>query len=301
MRVEQLSQTRVKQDKMEYPMEKMTDWLKLWADLARIQIKKSSYKKKDATQDVWKDRARNFDKLVQKKWEHRDSSREFIISTLRRNPGSTVLDIGAGTGAWSLLMAEHAARVTALDPSEAMTQVLQDKIRQHNIDTITILNGTWPAVSVEPHDYVLASHSMYGDPDFQSFIEKMTVTAKKSCFLVMRVPFTDTIMAKAAMKIWGQPHDSPNFQIAYNALLQMGIYPNVLMESSAGWSPWSHDSLEDALDETKRRFGLQENTEHDAYLTGLLKKELKKNKGRYVWPVGNQAALVYWEIGEGGR
>lgn len=276
-------------------MEKLTDWLALWKQLARIQAKAFARKKEHQGADCWKHKARDFDKMVRKKWENSDSSRKYILSTLKRNPGSTVLDIGAGTGAWALLFAEHSTYVTALEPSDAMTQILKEKMDAEKKDNIRIVKGTWPEAQVEPHDYVFASHSMYGVADFKSFILKMVNTARKACFLLTRVPFIDALMAKIAMKIWGQPYDSPNFQIAYNALLQMGIYANVLMESPEGWTPWTNDSLEEAVLEAKSRLDILETNHYNEWLTQLLGQELKQENGRIIWPVGNQSALIYWE------
>ena len=98
------------------------------------------------------------------------------------------------------------------------------------------------------------------------------------------------------MRIWGQPYDSPNFQIAYNVLLQIGIFPHVLIEDSELWEPWTNDSLEEALDDVKRRFGLPEVSEHDDFLQNLLQRRLKQADGRVVWPRGVRSALVFWDV-----
>jgi len=273
----------------------MTNWLKLWDELAQIHSRAFSRKKEHHAKDHWKHRARDFDAMVKKKWEHLDSSRGYIISVLKENPGATVLDIGAGTGAWALLMAGYAARVTAVEPSDAMAEILMEKMKTEKTDNIAIIKGEWPRISVEPHDYVFASHSMYGASDVRAFINKMIETARKACFLLMRVPFADAVMAKAAMHVWGQPYDSPNFQIAYNALLDMGVYPHVRMESPAGWPPWENNSIDEALADLKNRLDIGENNKHDDFLKNLLSGALKENNGKFVWPTGNQSALVYWE------
>jgi hypothetical protein len=103
-------------------------------------------------------------------------------------------------------------------------------------------------------------------------------------------------MAEAAMRIWGHPHDSPNFQVAYNVLMQMGICANVLMENSGLWDPWTSASFEAALDEVKRRFGLGPVSEYDDFLTDLLRRRLTLVDGQYVWPRGVRSALVYGDV-----
>jgi hypothetical protein len=135
---------------------------------------------------------------------------------------------------------------------------------------------------------------MYGVADFRAFVEKMNQVTRKRCFLLMRVLLADAVMARAARRIWGQPYDSPNFQVAYNALMQMDIYPNVVMETEHGWHPWTHDSLEAALEDVKNRFGLENDDTHDTFLLSLLEASLQKQDGTYVWPVGNRSGVLHW-------
>ncbi len=277
-------------------MEKVTNWLKLWEQIAKTQVKAFSRKKEFQDDDFWKHKARNFESMVEKRWSKPDSSRQFIASILEKNSGSTVLDIGAGTGAWSVYLAPYAKEVTALEPSDAMGGILAEKLETQCIDNIRLVKGSWPEIDISAHDYILASHSMYGETNFTAFIQKMISTARKTCFLVLRVPFADAIMAKAAQWIWDQPYDSPNFQVAYNALLQMGIYPNVLMETGEPWEPWSNDSMEDALEEIKNRFGVHDTKEHDYFFMSLLEGQLTEQDGKFLWPVGNRSALVCWDV-----
>jgi hypothetical protein len=107
-------------------------------------------------------------------------------------------------------------------------------------------------------------------------------------------PSLDGVRAEAARHIWGQPLDSPNFTIAYNILLQVGIFANVLMEDTGLWKPRTSESLEDALGSMKRRFGLLETREYDDYLMDLLRRRLTWQDNRYIWPREVRTALVYW-------
>ena len=293
-------------------MEKLTDWQNLWEQLSEIQSQAFARKKKDLpddppehesehqpenkSDDFWKHKARQFDKMVDERWSKPDSSRDFLIRKLQENPDSTLLDIGAGTGKWSILVSPHTAKVTALDPSPSMQQVLREKIEQEKITNIDIITGIWPEDTMAPHDYVLASHSMYGVKEFEVFVNKMTATATKGCIMVLRAPFADSIMAKAATRVFGQPYDSPNFQIAYNILLGMDIFPDVIMEADGSWPGWDNDNFETALDELKNRLALGDNTDHDVFLTDLLKKNLTQREDKVVWPAGNRSALIYWEV-----
>jgi SAM-dependent methyltransferase len=277
-------------------MEKLTDWPQLWKELSEIQNRAFGRKKEFSDTDFWKHKARDFDKMVDERWSRPDSSRDFLIDKLKDHPGSTLLDIGAGTGKWSLLAAPHASKVTAFEPSPGMQEVLMEKIEAQGIDNVDIITGNWPEDDAPPHDYILASHSMYGVTDFEVFVRKMSATARKACIMVLRAPFSDSIMAIAARKVLGQPYDSPNFQIAYNLLLGMDIYADVIMEADGSWPAWTSDSFEAAMAEIKNRLDLSDNPEYDPFLQDLLEKNLTRENDKYVWPVGNRSALVYWEV-----
>ena len=279
-------------------MQKLTDWYQLWEELSQLQNKAFERKQTETQEDVWKDKARKFDKMVDERWAKPDSSRDFIVQKLKDNPGSTLLDVGAGTGKWSILAAAFAKEVTAFDPSPAMQSVLKEKIDAQKISNINIVTGTWPEDDIGCHDYVLASHSMYGVGDFKGFVNRMNQKAKKGCIMVLRAPFQDSIMAVAAQKVLGQPYDSPNFQIAYNALLGMDIYSDVIMEADGSWPGWVNDSFEQALGELKNRLGIKDSLEYDDFFSDLLNKHLTQKENMVVWPPGNRSALVYWDVVE---
>ncbi|MDL2268782.1 class I SAM-dependent methyltransferase [Desulfosarcina sp. OttesenSCG-928-A07] len=282
-------------------MEKIPDWLRLWEDLARIQDRyHTSNRARQKKQDAWQGRARKFDGSVKKRWTRPDASRDFLIRILEQTPNATVVDIGAGTGAWAVLMARHARQITAVEPSDAMCAIMEEKLAAENITNVTLVKGSWPEVEVAPHDICFASHSMYGIPDFKGFVMEMIRKSRQRCFLLLRVLAPDGVMAKAALRVWGQPFDSPNFQVAYNALLQMEICPDVIMETPGGWEPWTHDSIEAALDEVRRRFDLGDDHTHDDFLYSLLETSLKHENNRYVWPIGTRSGMIHWCVDKQG-
>jgi hypothetical protein len=123
----------------------------------------------------------------------------------------------------------------------------------------------------------------------------MEVT-RRTCFFLIRAPKIDGLMAEFARMVLGHPHDSPNFVIAYNTLIDMGIYANVLIEDTGLWKGWENDSLEEALADVKRRLGLKNNPSYDAILYRRLEEELTYVDGKYLWPQGIRSVLVYWDV-----
>lgn len=278
-------------------MEPMIDWIKLWKELVAAQghyweLKGKGRRKKDN----WKNRAKDFDKRVKERWERPDPHRAFILSRLKETQGATVLDIGAGTGSWAVLMAPHAARITALEPSEHMRSVIIKNLKQAQIGNVDVLAESWPCLDVKPHDYSFCSHAMYGVEDLPAFVRAMVSVTQRTCFLLLRAPDWKGLLAAAATRVCGQPNDSPNFQVAYNVLLQMGIYPNVYMEQPDLWPPWTHDSFTDALKELLHRYGVEEGTREAKELRALLESRLIYKEGRCIWPTEIRSALVYWDV-----
>jgi len=121
-------------------MEKITDWSSLWRQLVEI---KSHHHKRDAgtepVTDIWHARARGFDEEVKRRWAKPDSSRTFILSQL--DTSATVLDIGAGTGAWTVLLAHRARQVTAVDMSAAMLEVMRENLAAEGITNVKAIRA----------------------------------------------------------------------------------------------------------------------------------------------------------------
>jgi 2-polyprenyl-3-methyl-5-hydroxy-6-metoxy-1,4-benzoquinol methylase len=274
-------------------MQTIPNWADFWRELVGLNDR---WQEAGETQeDHWKKRARSFSEEIEKRWSRPDSSREFLISRLRTAPGASLVDVGAGTGAWAALAARYAASVTAIDQSRAMIEVMRENLEEAGISNVRIIQGTWPEVDVEPHDFSWCSHAVYGEPDLPRFIRKMMEVTRRTCFLLIRAPKLDGLMAEFARMVLGHTHDSPNFVIAYNTLIEMGIYANVLVEDTGLWKGWTNDSLEQALADVKRNLGLRNNPSYDEILYRRLKEELTIVDGKYVWPQGIRSVLVYWD------
>lgn len=277
-------------------MEKMTDWSALWRQLVLGLGDASSEARGSRAdpEDVWRKKAREFDALTKKRAVEADPLRDFVAS--RVDDRTTVLDIGAGTGKWVTYLAPRVQSITALDPSSSMLSVLRENLAAEAIRNVEVVQGSWPEVEVEPHDVTICSHAVYSVPDLEPFLRRMIEVTRHTCFLVLKSPVRHGVMAEACLHVWGHPFDGPNFTVAHNILLDMGVCANVLVDPSL-WDPWVHSSLEEALGETKRRLKISGTTEHDEYILDLLAHHLTVQGGKYVWPRGVRSVLVYWDVG----
>ena len=274
-------------------MVKVTDWISLWRELTEMQALRWKIENRPAAQDPWRDRARGFQSQVGRRWARPDSSRAFVAAQLAASPGATLLDIGAGTGAWAAYLSRYAATITALEPSRAMLDIMRQHLAGEAVTNVDIVQDSWPEASVGMHDFSLCSHAMYGYPDLPAFIRRMEDVTRHYCMLLMRAPLPSSVLSEVAQKVWGHPYDSPNFHVAYGVLLQMGILANVLVEDSGPWPPRTSSSLEEAVGEVKRRLALT-TSEHDEYLQELLSCRLTPLAGQYIWPPDVRSVMVYW-------
>src|SRR5512142_2846638 len=98
-------------------MERVTDWALLWRQLVEASHWPQSRSEGEWSRegDPWRERARRYAERVRRKWTRPDPIREFVAS--RVGSEDTVLDVGAGTGSWSMLLARRARHVTAVEPS----------------------------------------------------------------------------------------------------------------------------------------------------------------------------------------
>lgn len=268
-----------------------TDWLGMWRELATVlkrQLADHSFHDKKT--------AKKYEERTKKKnREKKDELLDFVCSRL--NLQDTVLDIGAGTGRWTVPMAKNAKSVTAVEPSQAMLDILKQKVVDENLGNVSYIKEDWEKAEAGVYDVVVGAHSIYGIPDLAAVIAKIERSARNWCYLGLRMVAIDGIMSELSRKIYGHPNDSTNFTIAYNALYSMGIYANVLVEQQS-ISRWRNVSIEEALERAKRHLYLKaEDTSHDAVIREVLERRLTLTDGEYLWPDGMRSALVWWQPG----
>jgi SAM-dependent methyltransferase len=102
--------------------------------------------------------------------EKEDADAHAEVARLRSwvsSPNATVVDLGAGTGQFSLAAAEAFARVVAVDPSPVMLDRLRGKARAAGASVETVQAGflTYEHAG-EPPDVVYSRYALHHLPDF---------------------------------------------------------------------------------------------------------------------------------------
>ncbi|MBI4282821.1 MAG: methyltransferase domain-containing protein [Chloroflexi bacterium] len=267
------------------------DWAELWRELI-VRNRRPEAASDPEAERRREGRAAHFDAAVKRKEEeHPDTLLNFVLDRLR--PGDTVLDIGAGTGHFAIPLAKSGYSVTAVEPSPSMAAFLLKNAAADGLTNIHLVDVRWEDVEVEPHDVAFCSHAMYGSQDLVGFVRKMERNARQTCYMSMRMPSHDGVIRELCRRIYGQPHDSPNFLVGYNVLYQMGIYANVVIEPYVRC--WTDDSLDGAFLRARRHLRIRNTTEYDDMIREVLAQRLTFRDGQYHWPDGMRSAMAWWE------
>ncbi len=263
------------------------EWTERWKSLASIDLM-TGPAGEERMVERWRELAERLDAGSETR---PDPILDFVLERLTSE--MTVIDIGAGVGRWTVPLAARAHHVTAVEPVEGMRRVLRERLAARQVANVSIVETPWLDAAVEPHDVVVAAYSMYTSTDLAAFARKMERDARSLCCLAMRLPAHDGIIGELSERIHGEWHDSPNFIVGYNALLEAGFAPNVYIEP-APVRYWTDPNIAEAVVRARRHLRLEDDR-NDALIRQTLERRLRETPGGYCWPDWMRAAMIWWE------
>lgn len=162
-------------------------WADVWQQMTERGIDRPQRRRaeRDMLED-WNRRAGSFARRTDAGQKRRDEIIKMLVEEGALTPGSHVLDIGAGPGNFTLLLAQTAARVTALEPAAEMLKILRERAAAEGATNINYLPLTWQEVDLEREgltgqfDLVFASMT----PGIQDAVtlDKMMAAARGYCY-----------------------------------------------------------------------------------------------------------------------
>jgi SAM-dependent methyltransferase len=212
------------------------DWAAHWRGLVEAREAQIGHFDRD---DWWLNRARRFAYSMR---GVQDRFLSFLEPWLA--PGKTLLDVGAGTGRHAGPLAARLDWVTAVEPSQAMRDLIPAA------PNLTVIGSTWQDAEPAPADLVICVHVLYPIADVAPFIEKLDRCARERVFIVMR----DSSHQHPAEVMAGPSRArEPRATDCFVLLRQMGIEPEVFL----GTGPTFHrfESLEQAVTECRTHVG----------------------------------------------
>ena len=219
-----------------------------------------------------------------------------FLARLRRLTGSrtTVLDVGAGPGRFSLALAPGVAGVVAVDPSPAMLAILRRRAERTRVTNVVTVEGRWEDVDVAPADVVFASYVLPIVDDAPRFLAKLDASARRHVLLYLGAFSMDGILDPLWRHFHGRPRrPGPTWLDALDVLREMGIHTTVEVVEVRTHTRFS--SLADAVEDHRDLLALPDDDDVRRRLGQLLRMWLVSRGGQLRLPVATlPAAVVRW-------
>ena len=219
-----------------------------------------------------------------------------FLARLRRLSGSrtSVIDVGSGPGRFTLALAPRVARITAVDPSRAMLDLLGRQARRRRLTNVEMVTGRWEDVDVAPADVVFASYVLPVVADAPTFLAKLDAVARRHALLYLGAFTNDAIVDP----LWRHFHEKPrrpgpSWLDAVDVVREMGIDADVEVVEVANRTRFS--SLAEAVDDYRDLLAVPDTRETRAELRRLLRSWLVGPDHALRAPIATlPAAVVRW-------
>ena len=153
-----------------------------------------------------------------------------LLRRLRQATGrrSTVLDVGAGSGRFTMALAPRVSAVTAVDISAGMLDVCRRQAKKLGLANVSTVHARWEDAEVEPADVAFSSYVVTLVPDAARFLTKLDRAATERAFLYLGAYTADAIMDP----LWRHFHGAsrkpgPTYLDAADVLRELGLRPEV--------------------------------------------------------------------------
>lgn len=272
----------------------MPNAIERWKSLidARAQQMDAAYAEiGSSSADYWNRRAQSYHRATRA----RTASDPFFQKLNQIvTPGTTVLDVGAGTGRFTLALAPLVKQVIAVEPNAAMLSYLEQEASAQGLANISTHLTTWQdATSDLQADIVICSHVLYPIREVNTFLARLSAAARQSCYLYMRALHFDAFTAPLWQHFHGDTrHQQPGYIDALAVLYEMGIYANVEIVKTPG--SMRFPSLDVAVDELAEHLILPHNEPTLNELRALLAPWLVERDGMLAIPADEMVSAIIW-------
>src|SRR5947209_871775 len=267
-----------------------------WNDIldARAQQMDAAYAHLGRTSaDFWERRARGFHRST-KDTVSRDPF--YLRLSDKVSSRTSVLDVGAGTGRFSLALAPQVDRIISVEPSAAMMDFLRQDAADKDLRNISYVQTTWQeAPDYLQADIVICSHVIYPIRDIDPFLLKLQGATLQGCYIYVRATHIDALTAG----FWQHFHHDerclpPSYIHVLDVLYEIGIFANVEIVSLP--PSLRYPSLDVAVSEMTEQLILPEDEKTRVELRALLDEWLVEMDGVLVPPLQKMVcAIIWWE------
>ncbi|WP_042274314.1 class I SAM-dependent methyltransferase [[Clostridium] dakarense] len=276
-------------------MDNLNYWKDKW-----IEAGKNYILNKNTTEEnihIWNNSSNDYDDSVGS--ERIDDVIEKLESLGYINEESTVLDLGCGTGAYSIALSGVCKTVDALDYSEGMLEVLKEKIKSQGINNINIVKDDWSSIDlrnnnmIKKYDFVLCSLNP-GCYNTDDLFKMNKVSKGYCCYIGTDGMGKNHILDKCDYEILGQKIDKSdisNVIYPFN-ILYFNNYRPIVFYTPCNWvySMDKEKAVSKLIKRYKKYINLDEKTINkiEYFITNNLKnnmfiEENENNLGVLIW------------------
>ncbi|MFA5354276.1 MAG: class I SAM-dependent methyltransferase [Thermodesulfovibrionales bacterium] len=261
------------------------DWNRLWMDARTERTRKWDGK------SFWNKRAPSFAKHATESGYAKD-----FLEIMGPEPHWTVLDVGCAAGTLAVPLSRKVQGITAMDISDVMLEMLDDRCRKQGIGNIRTIKGgwedDWDSLGVGTHDVAIASRSLIVN-DLRTAMAKLNNAARERVILSSMVgdgPFDRRIYEAVGRDL----NRGPDYIYVYNLLHQMGIYAHLTFVKLPDDKTYTdHEACLNSL-----RWMLEDMTaEEEERLRLYLHDNLVERRGR--WEMSYKKvvrwAVIWWD------
>jgi SAM-dependent methyltransferase len=213
-------------------------------------------------------------------------------------PTDHVLDVGAGAGRYVPFLARHTAQVTAVEPSAAMREHLEQRIAEEHLEHVEVVPHSWPLDTDVRADVVLAAHVVYSVREIGPFLQAMQAAARRLCVLFAMVRHVNALVSPFWERIHGEPrHMLPAALETCNVLYQLGSAATLELVPA---HPLVYADLNDALSDIRQRLRLTPESGRDGELRDAIEELLICNPDGTIAPPNQPryTAVIAWRPGD---
>jgi len=162
-------------------------------------------------------------------------------------PAARILEIGTGTGAFTLPLARLAGEIVAIEPSSNMRAALDANIQIAGERKIRVIGQRVEDAVIElagPFDLALASHSLYDVRDIGALVKHLLRLAQHTVILMGTGDRREWYQSLHRRLKGVEREPSAHFGDFYPALLEMGIYADVeILPTSYNYVFYSEEDM----------------------------------------------------------
>ena len=208
----------------------------------------------------------------------------------------TVLDVGAGVGALTVLLAKQGYQVTALEPNSVMLQELRGNLARNHLENVACVQAAWGNGVTVPHDLILVANVAPVFDNVLPFLAEAEPLARQAVALVQNVgPGGEKFyVGELYPHLLGRPYPGREDYLRTLTLLHsLGIYAHTQIVTYQFDQPF--EDFAEAVQFWKVLLRL-ETQDQERKLVAFLHGRLEQVGDRWIAPMRRRSAVIWWPV-----